>query len=397
MSTSSELLREPAVSGRTSQHTPRASSPIRFTASGSEYFRIWIVNLVLVVLTLGLYAPWARVRKLRYFYGNTLVLGSPLDFHGRPWTMLRGYLLGGLLLLAYSGAGQISVGAATVSALLLAAVWPALARASLQFRLSNTSWRGLRFRFEGSTKDSYLAWLPLALPFVLFSVMQALGPHSDHPPAPGSYEEKQFFAVMGFAFLAVSLLFPWGHWSLKRYQLGHMRFGERRSEFLARVGHFYSLAMQTGALAVGCIVLVFAAVLILVFTIKFQKDELGMLGLLPIAAIYFAALVAFNAFGTVRLQNLVWSNTRLPGAIALRSELRVRSLVWLTARNILLMALTLGLYWPFAVVARARLRLQSITVDALIDVDDFTSSAQLASHDAAGDAVGELIGIDMGL
>jgi len=40
--------------------------PIGFTASGSEYFRIWIVNLLLVV-TLGLCLPWAKVRKLQYF------------------------------------------------------------------------------------------------------------------------------------------------------------------------------------------------------------------------------------------------------------------------------------------------------------------------------------------
>jgi hypothetical protein len=49
--------------------------PLRFTGSGSEYFRIWIVNSLLLVLTLGLYMPWARVRKLRYVYGNTVVQG----------------------------------------------------------------------------------------------------------------------------------------------------------------------------------------------------------------------------------------------------------------------------------------------------------------------------------
>jgi len=35
---------------------------------------------------------------------------------------------------------------------------------------------------------------------------------------------------------------------------------------------------------------------------------------------------------------------------------------------------TLGLYWPFAAVARARMRLQSITVDAFVDPDDFASA-----------------------
>lgn len=56
--------------------------PIEFTATGSEYFRIWIVNLLLILVTLGIYLPWAKVRKLKYFYSNTWVDGDALDFHG---------------------------------------------------------------------------------------------------------------------------------------------------------------------------------------------------------------------------------------------------------------------------------------------------------------------------
>ena len=69
---------------------PRAPQPleIRFTGSGSEYFRIWIVNLLLCIVTLSLYRPWAKVRRLRYFYANTLVDGHAFDFHGNPKKML---------------------------------------------------------------------------------------------------------------------------------------------------------------------------------------------------------------------------------------------------------------------------------------------------------------------
>ena len=51
-----------------------------------------------------------------------------------------------------------------VAFLILCAVWPALWRASLQFRLGNTSWRGLRMRFEGSMSGAYLACAPSYLP-----------------------------------------------------------------------------------------------------------------------------------------------------------------------------------------------------------------------------------------
>lgn len=42
-----------------------------FTGTGSEYFRIWIVNLLLSIVTLGIYSAWAKVRRMKYFYRNT--------------------------------------------------------------------------------------------------------------------------------------------------------------------------------------------------------------------------------------------------------------------------------------------------------------------------------------
>src|SRR5256885_5608672 len=134
---------------------------IRFTGSGSEYFRIWIVNLLLTIVTLSLYHPWAKVRRLRYFYGNTLVGGQPLDFHGNPLAMLRGYLLVGALVVLYSVAGHFSPTAGLFAFVVIAALWPALLKSSMQFRLANTSWRGLRFAFRGSPGGAAAALLPV--------------------------------------------------------------------------------------------------------------------------------------------------------------------------------------------------------------------------------------------
>ncbi|MFZ3120918.1 MAG: DUF898 family protein, partial [Variovorax sp.] len=129
--------------------------PIGFTASGSEYFRIWIVNLLLIVVTLGLYLPWARVRKLRYFHANTWVDGDALGFHGEPAKMLRGTLIAAAFLIVYSVGSHFSGWAALLAALAFIGLWPALFRASMRFRLANTSWRGLRFRFTGDTAGAY--------------------------------------------------------------------------------------------------------------------------------------------------------------------------------------------------------------------------------------------------
>ena len=50
-----------------------------FSGKGGEYFRIWIVNLALTILTLGIYSAWAKVRRLQYFHRNTALIGNSFD------------------------------------------------------------------------------------------------------------------------------------------------------------------------------------------------------------------------------------------------------------------------------------------------------------------------------
>ena len=71
----------------------RVLLPFEFRGNGGEYFRIWIVNLLLTIVTLGIYSAWAKVRRLRYFYGNTFLDGQSFDYHGQPLAILKGRLI----------------------------------------------------------------------------------------------------------------------------------------------------------------------------------------------------------------------------------------------------------------------------------------------------------------
>ena len=68
-----------------------------FSGSGSEYFKIWIVNILLTIVTLYIYSAWAKVRKNRYFYGNTSIDGSAFEYHAKGIQLLPGRLIGCLL------------------------------------------------------------------------------------------------------------------------------------------------------------------------------------------------------------------------------------------------------------------------------------------------------------
>ena len=70
-----------------------------FTGTAGEYFRIWIVNLALTILTFGIYSAWAKVRKRRYFYAHTRIAGESFEYRGRPVAILIGRLLALALLV----------------------------------------------------------------------------------------------------------------------------------------------------------------------------------------------------------------------------------------------------------------------------------------------------------
>jgi uncharacterized membrane protein YjgN (DUF898 family) len=380
------------------QHDQPENLPLVFTGSGSEYFRIWMVNLLLMLVTLGLYFPWAKVRKLRYFYGNTLVGGEPLDFHGDPKKMFKGYLLVAVLFGCYSAAGNFSPGAGFIALLVITALWPALLKSSLQFRLANTSWRGLRFRFAGSLADAYKAVVPLFAPGALI-----VGASAIRGVDPGN--QAALGMAIGLLGLGSVLLAPWLLWKLKNYQHTHYTLGAEQTRFGASVWSFYKLSLKV----IGVYFSLLLAVGLL-FGLAFwisggpaamsasgkanpQAMALTFFWIVPLAFILFVGL---NAFSTARSQDLIWNHTASEH-MQFQSRLRFRSLFWLNIKNWLLTALTLGLYWPFAAVATRRLRLQAVAITLSMAVEQLMADSASNAGEAAGDAAGDFFGFDIGL
>src|SRR3989454_845649 len=132
-----------------------------FTGHGSEYFRIWVVNVLLTLLTLGLYSAWAKVRKATYFRRNTWIDGHVFDYHGNPVAVLRGRLAAVVLLSAYTWAFQFSNAAGVLTVTVLCATGPWLFMRAQQFSLANTSFRGLRFGFRARAGEAYWTVLPV--------------------------------------------------------------------------------------------------------------------------------------------------------------------------------------------------------------------------------------------
>ncbi len=371
---------------------------VQFTGSGSEYFRIWIVNLLLVLVTLGIYFPWAKVRRLRYFYGSTEVAGAPLDFHGDPKKMLRGYLLTGALVLLYSVAGNFSAFAGLVAFVLIAALWPALFKSSMQFRMANTSWRGLRFRFKGDVAGAYRAMVPLFIPGLLILSAILFVPDETKPP-------EWYFAFLGGVMIVIMLAAPWLWWNLKSYQHNHYALAQQQTELRSTVGAFYIVFLKTLGvvlLAVGTLAGVAGALAAVAGLGLASPRTGGVFGAAVIAIMIgaiggvFVVQLLPRPYFTSRMQNLLWSRTG-NSSMRFRSRLEFLPLLRLTLKNWVLMLLTLGLYWPFASVALARMRLEAVSVTTRVDPESLIESARAHEGEAAGDAAGDLLGLDIGL
>ncbi|MBI3775628.1 MAG: DUF898 family protein [Gammaproteobacteria bacterium] len=76
--------------------------PLEFTGNAREYFGIWIVNVFLTLLTLGIYTAWAKVRTKRYFYNNTLFDRTPFDYLANPIAILKGWLIAMAVMVCYT-------------------------------------------------------------------------------------------------------------------------------------------------------------------------------------------------------------------------------------------------------------------------------------------------------
>lgn len=397
----------------TQDQSPQPAQPhattslIQFGGKGSEYFRIWIVNVLLMLVTLGLYYPWAKVRRLRYFYNHTEIDGYSLDFHGRPWRMLRSMILVGVFLALYANAGKVSPVAGAVAVVALIALWPALIRASAQFRLTNTSWRGKRFHFTGSMASAYATMVTPLLVFLLPFAWMSLG--MGEQPTP--QQAMDILKLVGAMFLLLLLAGPYFHWLFERYLHGNYAYADQQSALSASAGNFYGLALRTLGVVLLALVGLFVFMLVIVLlviggsaaTLIFKggadlKNSSAMVVIIfgAVTAAYLSLVIVVRCYWVSRSQNLIWSKTG-NAMLQFHSALKLWPFMRLTIKNWVLIVLTLGFYWPFAAVAIYRARVQAVTVQSQQALEQLCGGVQGSGNDAAGDMAADMAGLDFGL
>lgn len=337
----------------------RVSKAFAFTGSGSEYFRIWIVNLLLTLVTLGVYSAWAKVRRNKYFHHNTVLEGSSFEYHGNPVAILKGRAIAVGLFIAYNLMIQSRSGWLAFGALIgLAAVLPWLLWKSLQFRAWNTSWRGVRFGFGGTIAEAYktFLWWPFVTGVSLYTLL------------------------------------PLAHQRIKAWQHSRARFGQTSFAMAGGVRSFYAAYLIAVAAILGSLV---AMGLFGVFAAFGGGKSAAGQAFLIVAGVFYLVTFTTGPMVAAKIFNTVWSQTQL-GPHQFESTIPLGRAAFVGVSNLLGIVLTLGLFIPWAAVRWSKLRAEHLVVHAAGPLDEFAAATQLEAK-AFGEGVADLGGFDLGL
>ena len=165
------LKRGSAGPAAASEHETVDTLSCRFDGTATEYFEIWVVNLLLTICSLGFLRPWANARKHKYFYTKTSVGKHQLGYWVAPKQSIVTAVSIPILMIATTAAMLLQPMLLLAIAAIALLTYPLHRHLSLMQHAAATSYRGRRFAYTGTVKDSYLrlvAWpvLTVALAFL---------------------------------------------------------------------------------------------------------------------------------------------------------------------------------------------------------------------------------------
>jgi uncharacterized membrane protein YjgN (DUF898 family) len=151
-----------------------------FQGNGGTLFGIQIVNLLLIIVTLGIYYFWGKTKVRVYTWGQTDFNGDRFAYHGTGKEILLGWLkalvIFGIPFYAFQNISLIAavpmpfkIAGFIISYLIISLFIPVATVGSRRYRMSRTSLRGIRFSFRGRWYEFFKiflacsAWLILTL------------------------------------------------------------------------------------------------------------------------------------------------------------------------------------------------------------------------------------------
>lgn len=187
-----------------------------FKGKGGDFFGIVIVNWLLTIVTLGIYYPWAKAKTLQFIFGKTTLNEDAFAFHGTGKEMFKGFIkaialfFGFGLIFGLFFYFKMPIIGLLLFYLGLIAIMPIAIHGSYRYRMSRTSWRGIRFGYRGERQE-----------FV-----------------------KLFFKWIFYTIISLGIYGSWFQINLRNYVLSNIRFGDAEFNYDGDGGDYFILNLK---------------------------------------------------------------------------------------------------------------------------------------------------------
>ena len=335
----------------------QALTPLEFTGKATEYFGIWITNILLSIITLGIYSAWAKVRTKKYFAHHTLIANTSFDYHAKPSNILKGRIIAVVLYFIYGLVSQASPLLALIFLAIIFLATPWIIVQSMRFNLRNTSHRDLRFNFVGKLSEAVKIYI-----FYTLLIIFTLG-----------------------------LILPFLNYRSRSFAINNTCFGLSRFHAELTAKSFYLTYLKL----MGWMILLaagIAALLGVAYTTGMAFDLALLASFLPLL-ILIVVVVGPGAYLKASLGKLVYNSTQLEN-FSFTCEWRARDLMWIYGTNFILIVLSFGLLIPWSKIRSTHYLVSNMAIKGDANFDHFVAGKieQLA---ATGQEIGEFFDVDL--
>lgn len=332
-----------------------------FHGKAGEFFKIWIVNILLSIITLGIYSAWAKVRTRRYFYNNTYLMNAPFDYLADPVKILKGRLLVFALVIVYIAIAALFPEAEAVLILLFIPVFPWVIIKSLKFNWYNSAYRNIRFHFSADYLKAL--WVFIGLPILIAF-------------------------TLGFAY-------PYFEKVRKQFVIDNSAYGTSTFEMTATTGQFYAVYGKALLAVLAALLIIGGLSFALWQGIGLTDGSINPAVPVILLLLFYPFLMLVYGYLYTQITNLSINHTTLP-QIHFESRLKTSIICWLYFTNALAILVSLGLLIPWAKIRMAHYRIACLSLSSSADLDRFVA-AEAEQAEAIGEEIGDFLDLDFGL
>lgn len=344
---------------------PPRTAGVEFSGKAGEFFGIWIVNILLTIVTLGIYSAWAKVRTQQYFYSNTSIEDHRFEYLANPIQILKGRLLAVALFGLYFVCVSFFpvIGMLFILGLLFLSPW--LINQGLRFQCRMTSYRNVRFSFAGNYGDAFVTFI--LLPIVgLFTLYLAM---------------------------------PWVLKKMDEYIYSNISYGDKPLKPKLDTGEYYATCLIIMALTIGFAV--FAGIVVAIIGGSLAaigggaEAAGGVVGVLMMI-VYVGMYGLLGAVYQARIRNHLFNNAEIEDVTTFESKVEIAPFAVLLLVNSLAIVFSLGLAYPWAKIRVSDFLAKATTLELKEGADGMIDTLEEQESSFAEEA-GEIFDVDISL